>query len=125
MREAEKTYRQGHDDTLPVKLHRYRDAGAYYGILEEPLAQYGTGAGEDSERTELLADIAIALEQIIERHKIRDWTSNPDVKRKMMMEMDDYLYEMTTEHALPFSPGDTRFILDSVLHIAQYRDERN
>ncbi len=113
------TFQQGHDDTTPSKLTTYRDAGAYYGVIHEPLARYAT---EDGALDELIADIAIRMEHIIEERKITDWTNNPDVQQAILREMDDYLYSIKGRHNLPLSDGDITVILDIVLEVAKRRE---
>jgi len=111
----------GRDADMPEKLHRFRDASAYYGVIREPLAQYTVDAlGVDMD--DLIADIAIRLEEIIEGKKIRDWTTNLDVQREIKRAMDEYLYSVKGRYDIPLTAGDVDVILDSVLEIAKQRD---
>ena len=71
---------------------------------------------------DLMADMAIRLEQIIEARKIRDWTTNLDVQRQIQREMDEYLCDLIGRYDIPLSDGDLDMILDSVLEIAKQRD---
>ncbi len=111
----------GRDTDTPGKLDRYRDASAYYGVIREPMVQYEVnvpGATID----DLMADMAIRLEQIIEERKIRDWTTNLDVQREIQRAMDEYLCDVKGRYDIPLSDGDLDVILDSVLEIAKQRD---
>ena len=111
----------GRDADMPEKLHRFRDASAYYGVIREPLAQYTVDVpGVDMD--DLIADIAIRLEEIIEEKKIRDWTTNLDVQREIKRAMDEYLYSVRGRYDIPLTAGDVDVILDSVLEIAKQRD---
>jgi type I restriction enzyme R subunit len=115
------TIQSGRDADTPEKLFRYRDASAYYGVIREPLAQYEvsvSGATMD----DLMADMAIRLEQIIEERKIRDWTTNLDVQREIKRAMDEYLYSVKGRYEIPLTAGDIDVILDSVLDIAKQRN---
>jgi type I restriction enzyme R subunit len=111
----------GKDASTPEKLRRYRDASAYYGVIREPLAQYTVNAPELS-MEDLIADVAIRLEQIIEERKIRDWTTNPDVQNQIKFAMEEYLYSIKGRYNIPLTGGDMDVILDSVLDIAKHRD---
>lgn len=112
-----RTFQSGHDDSTPDKLSGYRDAGAYYGVIHEPLASYAPAAGVLDER---IADIAIHMEHIIEDHKITDWTNNEDVKKGIRREIDMYLGGVD----LPLRDGDIDVILDKVLSVAQQRSKQ-
>ena len=111
----------GHDTDTPQKLHRYRDAPAYYGIIRDPMSQY-TVNDPDVEMNDLMADVAIRLEEIVEDHKIRDWTTNPDVESDIKRAMDEYLYSIKGRYDVPLSRGDIEVILDGVVDTAKQRD---
>src|SRR5690606_28043851 len=72
MTDALDQVRTGHDLSQPRKLARYRDAPAYYAILNEALAEVAFGDSPEAKQ-DYLADMAIDIEAIIESHKIRDW----------------------------------------------------
>ena len=115
------TVQTGRDADTPDKLFHYRDAPAFYRAMCDPLARYEVDV-PGTTKDELLADVAIRLEQIIEAHKIRDWTTNPDVQKEIKREMDDYLYSIKGRYDIPFTGGDVDVILDRVLELARQRD---
>ncbi|NVM23590.1 MAG: type I restriction endonuclease subunit R, partial [Desulfobacterales bacterium] len=119
--EIMQTIRSGKDASMPEKLRRYRDASAYYGVIREPLVQYTVNVPELS-MDDLIADVAIRLEQIIEERKIRDWTTNLDVQNQIKLAMEDYLYSIKGRYNIPLTGGDMDVILDSVLEVAKHRD---
>ncbi|RLC86219.1 MAG: restriction endonuclease subunit R [Chloroflexi bacterium] len=119
--EAMQAVRTGRDADTPEKLFQYRDAPAFYRAMRDPLAQYEVNA-PGTTKDELLADVAIRLEQIIEQCKIRDWTSNPDVQNEIKFAMEEYLYSIKGRHDIPLTGGDMDVILDSVLEVAKRRD---
>jgi type I restriction enzyme R subunit len=115
------TVQTGRDADTPGKLFQYRDAPAFYRAMYDPLAQYEVGV-PGTTKDELLADMAIRLEQIIEARKIRDWTTNPDVWNEMQAAMDEYLYSVKGRYDIPLTNGDIDVILDRVLELAKQRD---
>ncbi len=119
--EIMRTVQSGRDESTPDKLHRYRDASAYYGVIREPLAQYTLDAANMS-IDDLVADVAIRLEQIIEERKIRDWVNNKDVKDEIKLAMEDYLYSVKGRYDIPLTGGDMDVILDRVIEVACQRD---
>jgi type I restriction enzyme R subunit len=78
----------------------------------------GEGMGAD----DLSADMAIRLEEIIERHKIRDWVRNDDVKALMTNDIEDYLFSVKGRYELPLTLTEIDHILEQVIHIAIQRD---
>ncbi len=114
--------RTGQDETTLVQLRRYKHAPAYFGVIREPLSQY-TPPNDGVSRDELLAEMAIKLEEIIERKKVRDWVNNLDVQNQMKLEMEDYLYSLKNLYQMPLTFGDIDLILDSVVEVARQRDQ--
>ncbi len=114
--------RAGQDETTPEKLRRYKHAPAYHGVIRDPLVQYTTNT-EALGIEELAADVAIKLEEIIERCKVRDWVTNLDVQNQMRMEIEDYLYSIKGRYEVQLTPGDMDLILDNVIEVARQRDQ--
>ena len=114
--------RTGQDETTPQKLRRYKHAPAYFGVIREPLGQY-TPNSDGVSMEELMADLAIKLEEIIERKKVRDWINNLDVQNQMKLEMEDYLVSIKDHYEVPMTYGDIDLILDSVIEVARQRDQ--
>ena len=96
-------------------------APAFYRAMYDPLAQYEVDV-PGTTKDELLADMAIRLEQIIEERKIRDWTTNLDVQNEIKRAMDEYLYSVKGRYEIPLTDGDIDVILDRVLELAKQRD---
>jgi type I restriction enzyme R subunit len=115
------TIQTGRDADTPGQLFQYRDAPAFFRAMRDPLARYEVDV-PGTTKDELLADVAIRLEQIIEARKIRDWTTNLDVQNEIKRAMDEYLYSIKGRYEIPLTDGDIDVILDSVLEIAKQRD---
>ena len=64
------------------------------------------------------ADVAIELEGIIERLKIRDWASNPDAQNRMKAAIDDLLYDS----GVPLTHEEMDYLMDKVIEVAKHRD---
>lgn len=115
MKQGMQEMREGRAADLPPQLHPYRDAPAYYGVIKEPLAAYHVDNGR-------AADIAIKLESIIEKHKVRDWVGNPDVENQIRNDMEDYLFTLRDTAGISLKEGDIDEIMDAVINIAQKRE---
>ena len=91
-------------------------------MIREPLGQYTTNT-EELGIEELMAEMAIKLEEIIERRKVRDWVNNVDVQNQMRMEIEDYLYSIKGRYEVQLTSGDMDLILDAVIEVARQRDQ--
>jgi type I restriction enzyme, R subunit len=115
MQQGLEEMRSGKTADLPPQLNRYRDAPAYFGVIKEPLATYHVDPIQ-------AADIAVRLEAIIEARKVRDWVGNPDVENQIRNDIEDYLYDVKDETAIPLSGADMDEIMDMVIDIARHRN---
>ena len=120
MMQQHEQFVSGQSDRTPGKLRTYKHAAAYYGVIQELIvAHVGEGMGAD----DLSADMAIRTEEIIERHKIRDWVRNDDVKLQMQNDIEDYLYSVKGRYDLPLTATELDHILAQVIHIAIQRNQ--
>ncbi len=115
MQKSESLLVSGVADTTPPRLKGYRDAPAYFGILSRILAQHAPDP-------DVQADLAIAFEEAIEQHKVRDWVGNRDVENKMKLALDDLLYAVTNAHAWSLSDAEQDAILGGIIDVAGRRD---
>jgi len=104
----------GYRRDVPQRLHKLRDAPAYYGVVRETL--------ENKLSEEVLAEMAAHIETLIEQHKIRDWMYNPDVLNEIRNVIDKYLYEIEDAHGIKFSAAELDEIVEQVIDIARKRD---
>ena len=66
--------------------------------------------------------MAIELQQIVARRKVRDWTRNYDIQNAMRNDIEDYFYNARDAHNLAVSPADMDRILDAIVELAKQRD---
>ena len=119
--EAKEQMRQGHGDDRPAKLKRYKHAPAYYGLLQEPMAQYAVKQPE-IDMAQLVADVAIRMEEIIESKKVRDWVRNPDVQNQIKAAIEEHLFSVKGRYDIPLTLADIDQISRSLVELAKQRD---
>lgn len=110
------TVRQGHDTELPHDLASYREAPAYYGVVGEVLESYGP---DQTERKQIAAEMAIAIEKIIDPMKGRDWTVRDDIQKGMANAIDDFLFEARDRYGVNLNTSDMDAIIERCLSIAK------
>lgn len=107
--------RAGHASHLPATLSRYHHAPAYYRILRATL-NVASFSEDDA------AELAIAIEAIVEQHKVRDWVSNLDVQKRIRQYLDDLLYDRGQAVGLTLSADELDKLIESLLETAKVRD---
>lgn len=125
------TVRRGHEEDIPVKLEGHREAQAYFGVLNEifesALADYRKVAEEspayvsksNGPNPELAAGMALDIEGIIAKRKIRDWVRSEDVVKGMQNDIDDYLFDMRDHGTVDISTSDMDQIIERCISVAR------
>lgn len=101
------------------ELRHNPDALALYGLIRPFIEQ----RSEHQEQVEQVgAEVAIAICNLIKQQIIRDWTSNDDVQRRMMNDIDDYLYDVVRdEFNIQLTPAEMDDIIQQSLQLARHR----
>lgn len=122
-------FRKGYSGTVyPEKIKHNVDAQAFYGVVKDVLEDESLFDSEIINETQkiygydnILADIAIDVEIIIEKHSKVDWHDNPDVHKRISQEIDSLLYLAKKKHFpnLTFSQIDR--IIENIKTVALRR----
>lgn len=78
-------------------------------------------AGEIYNYENILADIAINIDIIIEKHSKVDWHDNVDVHNKIAQEIDDLLYLYGKKHPINLDYNQIDRIIENVKTVALRR----
>lgn len=120
--EAMHGVRNREDDLTPPELRHHKHAPAYFGVLRETTSHYYTES-ERARLMELAQEMALTIEQIIERHKIRDWVRNADVQNRMKAAIEDYLFdEVQPKFGVKLDTTMLDETLDRLIDLAKKRD---
>lgn len=106
-------------DDIPEKLHHHEVAKAFYGIVLEFLNGHTNGNGTDTK--EVAADAGLQIDTIIRSMKIVDWHRNEDIKNRMRLALDDYLFELKDQYHLTLDTQELFQIVEKSLAIAERR----
>jgi type I restriction enzyme R subunit len=89
MRSILDEYRNGQTNIIfPEKIKGNVHAQAFYGVIGTILAD----VLDINVNNDLVADIAIAVTEIIERHNAVDWQHNTDIHNRIAQDIDDLFY---------------------------------
>ncbi|AFV24443.1 type I site-specific deoxyribonuclease, HsdR family [Methanolobus psychrophilus R15] len=109
-------------DEVPVHLNDNEDAMAYYGVIKPFIKNHGLG-GKELEN--IIADTAIAIHAIIEKHNKVNFWDDEDAKKQTENEIDDYLYdELKNGKNIDMSSKQMDGIIEKVLLVAKHRSYR-
>ncbi|MFH2113022.1 MAG: HsdR family type I site-specific deoxyribonuclease [Spirochaetota bacterium] len=116
VKEYLQTVRQGHDTDMPPELTKHPEAPAYFGVLKDIM---GADKAMDGGLKRLAAGMAVRIEGIIDKKKIRDWPSMEDVIKDMENDIDDYLFDARDENGLTLTTDEMDRIIERCIHIAK------
>ena len=105
-------------DDVPTALAHRDVAKAFFGVLQEAFAA-DTNHAIDVRAISTTASLTI--DDIVQEHRIVNWTRNIDVQNRMRGAIEDYLFELMEQEKLELSFEGIDRILESVLEIAQVR----
>jgi type I restriction enzyme R subunit len=105
-------------DLIPEKLKSHDTTKAYFGSIKEVLQDSKNG---DEQIEDILADLALAINEIIERNRIVNWTNNSDVQNRMRIEIEDKIFEFKDQLDSDISFEEMDQIMDRCLDIAKVR----
>lgn len=105
------------DDDLPQALKGNSTEAIFYRNLKDDFN--GTGISE-AEYITIISEMVARIGELT----IVDWYKNPDVKRRIMNDLDDYLYdEVVTKRSNELSFEQMQRIIRTSLHLAEHNFE--
>lgn len=114
-------FRKGAElEEYPDSLRNNSHAKAFYGVVKETMAEY-KGASGTTDHAEVLANIAIDIDIIIDKHSKVDWHGNPDVHNRIEQEIEDMLYIYEKKHGLKLSFQELDKIIADIKTVALRR----
>jgi len=106
---------QGIWDGTPNELKERPVARSFYNTIKSGMEEFFEGVYmpvDESKREELYTQAGIELDHIIDGLTIVDWETNPDVKNKMFIAIEDYMIEV-------FRKLDLKRDFDAIERIAE------
>lgn len=98
--------------SLPQSLRGKPDAMAYYRLILKSLEEAAV-IDSETDLKSISAHLAEQTDEIIERHKVRDWKTKTDVTNAMTNDLEDMLFELRANQ-LPVLTSD---VIDSILEL--------
>ena len=108
-------------DNLPEVLEGRDVAKAFYGVVSEVMEGLGAKETPVPCRTEMAADVAVQIDEIIQERLKVDWRGDLDLQNGMRNAIDDLLYDVKSKGGMPLSAQDMDGIIERALDIARAR----
>ncbi|MDE0331959.1 MAG: HsdR family type I site-specific deoxyribonuclease [Nitrospinae bacterium] len=105
-------------DDIPSALAHRDVAKAFFGVLQEV---FSTRTVQVANVQDVGATVSLAIDDIVQEHRIVHWNRNTDVQNRMKLAIEDYLFEFMERENLELSFEEIDRILESVLDIARVR----
>ncbi len=105
-------------DDIPAELSHRDVAKAFFGVLHDVFAGYDR---DDFEPRAASTTASIAMDEIVQQHRIVNWTNNADVQNRMLTALEDYLFDLKELHGIDLTFEDIDRVLDLTLDIARSR----
>jgi len=106
------------DEDVPENLKYKETAKAYYGIVSETMAKYGT---ERDTATNAAEKMSLVIDEVIKRLRIVNWGTNTDVQNQMRNKIEDLIFEISDEYQIKLSFDDIDTIMEQCLDVARVR----
>jgi type I restriction enzyme R subunit len=94
-------FRQGYTGTTyPHKIKHHVHAQAFYGVVKDALDIISEFATKYDEETyeDLLSDLALEIDDVIEKNSKVDWHDNPDVHNRITIDLNDLFYQFKKQY---------------------------
>jgi len=103
---------------VPSELSDRGVAKALFGILQEVIPQ---GDGNESEARKINVQASLAIDDIVQQHRIVNWTRNVDVQNRMKGAIEDYLFDLHEQHSLALTFDEIDRVLEAVIEVVRVR----
>ncbi|SHH15967.1 type I restriction endonuclease subunit R [Desulfosporosinus lacus] len=118
MHKVKDDYRKGYSGaSYPEKIKHNFHAQAFYGVTKEIISENI----DVTDKTDILAELAVDMDLIIGKHCKVDWHDNPDVHKRISQEIDGLLYLLKKKHFPELTYKQIDRIIEAVKTVALRR----
>jgi len=105
-------------DEIPEMLETNDVAKAYYGRIKEALEKPSLSV---KSVIEFSTEAALEFDQIVDRRRIVNWTTNVDVQNRIRQDFEDYLFDLKARSGLDLGFDAIDQIVDECVEVAKVR----
>jgi type I restriction enzyme R subunit len=119
IRETMDEMRSSGSSDLPEPLKHNESAKPYYRVVTVELPNEMV---MEKTPSDVSAEVAVKINEIIDEHKKRDWIKDSSVHNKMFNAIEDYLFQMKGRYDLTWDYDAIDRIIEESLEIAKSRE---
>lgn len=119
MKDIMKDYRSGESsEGYPEIIKENRNAQAFYGVTKDIM---NSEVKEPEASYEVLGDLALRMDKIIQDYAKVDWHDNMEIHNRIAQELDDLLYDFSTEKNVELDFDTIDKIIEQIKTVALRR----
>ncbi|EQB37048.1 DEAD/DEAH box helicase [Virgibacillus sp. CM-4] len=119
MKDIMKDYRSGEsNEGYPEIIRENRNAQAFYGVTKDIM---NSEVKEPEASYEVLGDLALRMDKIIQDYAKVDWHDNMEIHNRIAQELDDLLYDFSTEKNVELDFDTIDKIIEQIKTVALRR----
>lgn len=119
MKDIMKDYRNGEsNESYPEIIKENRNAQAFYGVTKDIMS---SEVKEPEASYEVLGDLALRMDKIIQDYAKVDWHDNIEIHNRIAQELDDLLYDFSTEKNVELDFDTIDKIIEQIKTVALRR----
>ncbi len=105
-------------DDVPSALANREVAKAFFGVLQSVIAE---AVEDEGDARELSTTASLAIDDIVQRHRIVNWTRNTDVQNRIKGAIEDHLFDLQEQCNIQLGFEEIDRVLEAVIDIARIR----
>jgi type I restriction enzyme, R subunit len=103
-------------DELPSSVRYDPAKRAVFGVVRETMASYVIDKATLDQVSE---EVTVAIDDVIERRRVVNWTENADVQNRMRMEIEDALFELGSKHDITLTLDDIDNVMEESIALGR------
>lgn len=110
------TVRDRTQEDLPVSVRDDPARRAVFGVVREAIAPYVIDRAVLDRMSE---EAAVAIDDVMEKRRVVNWTENADVQNRMRTDIEDELFELSTKHGVDITLDDIDKVMEESINLGR------
>jgi type I restriction enzyme, R subunit len=103
-------------EQLPISVRNDPAKRAVFSVVRETIAPYVV----DKATLDMVSEeAAVAIDDVIEKRRVVNWTENADVQNRMRTEIEDELFELGSRHQVAFTLDDIDKVMEESINLGR------
>src|SRR5947207_518328 len=89
---------------------------AVFGVVRETIAPYVI---DKTLLDQVSEEATVAIDQVIEKRRVVNWTENADVQNRMRTDIEDELFELSSKHGVAITLDDVDKVMEESITLGR------